>query len=374
MKQSQLIWTVIFAAAAIFLGWRFLSTGMGEVHVYPENRVFTQGDDGWSPSELTPSATISTHDAATDTKTQVGWTIWKPINKGQLDTKIRMQLSQAGLSEDLADDPVAGLAAVAGASALSDIARAELQTTLLQSQESVVSFGRTLGVWIAAMLTIFIMSFLYRDNPLYKLAESIVVGSSAAYVMAVSFWTMIVPNLFANLAPDATRELFLPGLPAGTPPDYIYLIPAVFIILLLWRLMPFYGWISRWPLAFFIGITAGLRLVAYLEADFMAQVKAAIMPLWVIVTDAAGDVVIWQTIWASFTNIVIFGATLTGLVYFFFSVEHKGVIGKVARVGIWFLMITFGAGFGYTVMGRIALLAERLQFLFGNWLGWVPPV
>ena len=42
-------------------------------------------------------------------------------------------------------------------------------------------------------------------------------------------------------------------------------------------------------------------------------------------------------------------------------------------MGIWFLMITFGAAFGYTVMGRIALLAIRLEFLFDDWLWLIDP-
>jgi hypothetical protein len=61
------------------------------------------------------------------------------------------------------------------------------------------------------------------------------------------------------------------------------------------------------------------------------------------------------------------------LTYFFFSFEHKGIVGKAARVGIWILMITFGASFGYTVMGRIALLAIRLEFLLDNWLWLIDP-
>ena len=56
------------------------------------------------------------------------------------------------------------------------------------------------------------------------------------------------------------------------------------------------------------------------------------------------------------------------LTYFFFSIEHKGVVGRTAKVGIWVLMITFGAGFAYTVMGRITLLTQRIEFLFGDWL------
>jgi hypothetical protein len=62
----------------------------------------------------------------------------------------------------------------------------------------------------------------------------------------------------------------------------------------------------------------------------------------------------------------VFGL-LAALIYFFFSVEHKGVMGKASKAGIWILMITFGAAFGYTVMGRIALLVGRMEYLFVDW-------
>ena len=67
--------------------------------------------------------------------------------------------------------------------------------------------------------------------------------------------------------------------------------------------------------------------------------------------------------------IFIFVGTVTGLVYFFFSVEHKRAAGGAARIGIFFLMVTFGASFGYTVMSRMSLLIGRMDFLFGDWLG-----
>jgi len=56
------------------------------------------------------------------------------------------------------------------------------------------------------------------------------------------------------------------------------------------------------------------------------------------------------------------------LIYFFFSAEHKGALGGTAKLGIWFLMVAFGASFGYTVMARISLLIGRMQFLLGDWL------
>ena len=41
------------------------------------------------------------------------------------------------------------------------------------------------------------------------------------------------------------------------------------------------------------------------------------------------------------------------------------------RIGIVFLMVGFGASFGYTVMGRISLLVGRITFLFRDWLGLI---
>jgi hypothetical protein len=54
--------------------------------------------------------------------------------------------------------------------------------------------------------------------------------------------------------------------------------------------------------------------------------------------------------------------------------DHRGWYGRVARVGVWYLMITFGASFAFTVMGRIALLASRLEFLFDDWLWLIDPL
>jgi hypothetical protein len=230
-----------------------------------------------------------------------------------------------------------------------------------------VSFWRSLGIWVAALFTLFILSFLYKDNPLYKIAESCVVGVSAAYWMVIGFWTMIVPNLFGKLAPEAVRAWALPDLDASAGREWVFLVPAILGVMLLWRLAPKGGWISRWPMAFIIGTFCGLRLISFLHADFLSQIRNGIVPLWV--TDAAGAFDFWD----SLRNVFLIAGVLACLVYFFFSIEHKGAVGHTARVGIWFLMVTFGAAFGYTVMGRIALLAIRIEFLFDDWLWLIDP-
>ena len=60
--------------------------------------------------------------------------------------------------------------------------------------------------------------------------------------------------------------------------------------------------------------------------------------------------------------IILFGV-VSVLFYFFFSVEHSGPGKMVARPGIMFLMISFGAAFGYTVMARMSLLIGRFTDL-----------
>jgi hypothetical protein len=66
---------------------------------------------------------------------------------------------------------------------------------------------------------------------------------------------------------------------------------------------------------------------------------------------------------SSLNTIIILVGVSSVLFYFFFSVEHTGPGKVVARTGIMFLMIAFGAAFGYTVMARMSLLIGRLTDL-----------
>jgi len=289
---------------------------------------------------------------------------------------------------------------------LSEIDRQELAAAVKEARPATTRFSwpRTVGIWVSAFFTLAIMSFLYRDNAWYKVAEHTFVGMSAAYWMVYSFWTILVPNLAGKLFPRWVKLTLQPGLDLNQIAqeldlrswlrwlvDYrwaadhpfqchwwqlmnaFYWIPAILGIMLLWRLAPKGGWIARWPLAYLIGTTAGLKLVAFLGADFVAQISSTIVPLVQPSYDAQTGGLLWgQTIYLSLNNILVLLGVVCGVLYFFFSVEHRGLVGKASRVGIWVLMITFGAGFGYTVMGRIALLVGRFEFIVGDWLNLVP--
>lgn len=237
------------------------------------------------------------------------------------------------------------------------------------AEGAVFSPVRTVGLWIAAFFTLCIFSYLYRDNPFYKFAESIVVGVSAGYWAVSQFWDVIVGKLLVKVAPDVARAWAAPGIPADQPADSTYLVPMLLGLLLFSRLIPGMAWLSRWPLAFIVGITAGLRLVLFLDSDFVSQIRATLEPLAVFLQVEGGRAF---QFWDSIRNIVLLVSVLACLAYFYFSAEHKGVLGVASRYGVWVLMITFGASFANTVMGRITLLTLRLEFLYRDWLGLIP--
>ena len=235
-----------------------------------------------------------------------------------------------------------------------------------------ISIRDAFFVTLAAFVTLAIFSFLYKDNPYYKFAEHLFVGVSAAYWMCVGFWSTFVGNLLPRISPGLSQYF---GVPFKEFTFY-YFVPLILGILLLMRLSSKAGWLSRWALAFIVGTTAGLNLIRYLRSDFISQVSNTFVPLLVnwkgtgaFFSDfslAAGG-----QFTLTLTNWVVFVGTFCGLIYFFFSKEHKGMFGAASRVGIWVLMVTFGASFGYTVMGRVSLLVGRLTFLFKDWLGLI---
>ena len=213
--------------------------------------------------------------------------------------------------------------------------------------------GEVVGVWIGAILTLGIFSFLYKDNPFYKFSEALFVGVSAGYWFVVTFWQYFLPKLIDNLVLAYT----LLTVEGKIDYHWVYILGGGLGVLMLLRLFPSVGWLSRWSLAFIVGTTAGLQFTRYLESNGIIQVKGTILPLIV-----GGDLN------TTIGNIIIVVGTFCGLIYFFFSKEHNGVFGGAARVGVWFLMITFGALFGYTVMSRMSLLIGRMDFLFSDWL------
>mgnify|MGYP001393816759 FL=1 len=203
-----------------------------------------------------------------------------------------------------------------------------------------------LGVVVAAGLTLALYSFLYKDNPFFKMAENLFVGVAAAYVFGQYWYPTIYGEIWVRLS----------GLSKGpgVSGDAWLLAPTLLGLLMLTRFSQRFSWLSRLSFAFFVGLGAGLTIPRTISSFILAQIEATIQPLS------------WSL--AGFNLLVILVGVVSVLIYFFFSMEHKGAVGKVSRLGIAFLMISFGASFGYTIMARLSLLIGRISFLMDDWL------
>lgn len=197
-----------------------------------------------------------------------------------------------------------------------------------------------MGIIIAGILTLAIYSFLYKDNPVYKAAESLLIGLSIGYALVI-FWNTSLMDL-----------LFRPLLTQG---KIILVIPLLLGLMMFSRFSRKSAWLSRIPLALMIGAGAGVAIPAMLYARTLKQISASVQPLMI---DGHFNI----------SGLVVVIGLLSTLAYFYFSRKENGAVGKFARIGTYFLMIFFGATFGYTVMSRLSTLIGRVDFLMTDFL------
>lgn len=195
------------------------------------------------------------------------------------------------------------------------------------------TFGDFLWYTLGVILTLCIFSFLIKDNPFYKFAERLVAGVAAGYWTMLIYWTLfhdkVIDTLFSGRLWYTTA----------------YMIPILLGIGMWMRFSKKYSWISRYSIAFYIGISTGVSVPVYMYTYIFKQMSATIIP--------------FNTV----TNILVVIGVLCALFYFFFSKAHTGAFGVASRIGIYILMVGFGAGFGLTVMGRVALLVQRIIYM-----------
>ena len=202
----------------------------------------------------------------------------------------------------------------------------------------------SIWVWMAALLTIMVYSYLLGDNPLYRLAEHVFIGSSVAYAVVVVIHGVLQPLLLVPLTSGETGERLLA------------VVPLVLGLLLWTKLKTSWAWLGNFSVAFLLGVGAALAIGGALFGSILPQVRAtanAIDP------SSLGN------------GLIIVIGTLSTLLYFHFAAGAKGSLSGVgtgfirawARFGRWFIMIAFGAIFANTVMARISLLIGRVRFL-----------
>lgn len=204
---------------------------------------------------------------------------------------------------------------------------------------------------VSGISTLAIFSFLWKENRFFRLFEHLFIGIAAGYLPVVTIKTFLWPMIF-----EPMFGLNLTILPDGTvtepynPYYLLYLIPFGFGLLYYCIFSKRLSWVAKIVIAFSLGASAGLSVQGFF-AEVIPQLTSSFKPL------------------DSIDNVIFICILLSVMYYFFFSTRLNFPASDKVRVfGRYAMMVCFGAFFGSTVMARLALLVERLQFLINDWV------
>ena len=200
-----------------------------------------------------------------------------------------------------------------------------------------------LSAGIGAALTIWLFSFAFKDNLLYKLAEHLFVGVSAGFSWALALDSIMKTGIVPLLKGDAT-----------------IIIPMLIGLIFFMKYFARFSWVARFGPAFVLGIGLGISVSTSPESFVLRQISASFLPLW-IPTNPLMTV----------TNILMTLIVWGGLTYFVFTLVPGLRGGKASSpavrgykvmmtIGIYGMMIGFGASFAATIVTRVAFLIGRL--------------
>jgi hypothetical protein len=209
-----------------------------------------------------------------------------------------------------------------------------------------------IGVWVGAILTLLVFSYLLGDSPLFRIAQAIFVGVAVGYAATAAIYLVLLPNLIDPLSADPNRYWHLS-------------IPLILGLLLFAKARTSWASLGNIPMGFLFGVGGALAITGALSGVLAPQIAALVVSL----SPSAGwDVVI--------SNVLMVVGALGAFLSFRFIIPGKNTgaraFDQVARgwgyVGRWFILIAFGAIFAGTAASRIAVLINRVYYLMHDWL------
>jgi hypothetical protein len=201
------------------------------------------------------------------------------------------------------------------------------------------------ALWISTALTIFTVSLIFKETPLYRFAQHVFMGSAMGYgiVMAVKAVSDIAWNPM-------------------TKGEAIWIIPFILGLMFYTKFSKKYFWVSRYPTAVLVSTGVALTMRAVVRSSFLAQISSTFLNPLAPPYVGSPQLVI--------NNILVIVIVICTLSYFLFSGEktwqRNPVMVLLRKAAIYFMMFAFGAGFASTVVSRIALWVGRTRYLLAS--------
>jgi hypothetical protein len=223
-----------------------------------------------------------------------------------------------------------------------------------------------LGVWIAALLTILVFTYLIRDTFLFRIASSLLVGTSVGFAGAVVVRNVLLPA-FGKVINDLFTSGDIFAMLTAIVIDALPLFLGITILLRLTSKSVRLTTLGNIGLAYLFGIGAALTiggaLAGILAPQIIATMFTPILP--------KGNGFDWLN------GIIIVVGTIGAFLAFHFiqpgNRPWQRVYDRVVRswgtIGRGFIMIAFGAILANLILARVAALVGQMYFLFHDWLG-----
>lgn len=200
---------------------------------------------------------------------------------------------------------------------------------------------------VSFLLTLLILSFIFGDNPLFRIAAYLFVGVSAGYAAVLMIYQVLWPRLVVPIV-------------AG---EWIAAIPLTLGLLLTFRLVPSFSRVGNMSMAYLVGTAAAVAIGGAVIGTLLAQTRGAIDSFG----QAGGALGSSRLIEAS---IMLLG-TVTTLAYFQFSTrsqpnqpaQRPAIVEALAQFGKLFIAITLGALFAGVLSATLVALIERIGFI-----------
>jgi hypothetical protein len=216
-------------------------------------------------------------------------------------------------------------------------------------------------VVLAGVATLAIFSYLMGENRFYRFFEHLFIGIAAGLSPVLAIRDYVWPNVFEPML-GLTAESFPDGTPVSEyqPLYLLYFIPMGIGLLYYTLYSKRLAWMAKIPIGITLGASGAIAIKGFF-AEAIPQIKSSFKPLLVL----GNNQIDWIQ---SFNNALFVVILILVLNYFFFTLgKENSVQGRTAQLGRPLLMVCFGAFFGSTVMARLALLVERVQFLLDKW-------
>jgi len=216
---------------------------------------------------------------------------------------------------------------------------------------------------ISFLFTLLILSYVFGDNPLFRIGTYIFVGASAGYIASVAWWQVLWPRLIQPLV-SSSMPLMQKGL---------LLVPLLGVLLLFMKISPRLTGMGSIVMAFLVGVGAAVTLAGALTGTLMPQILGTInaFDMAPVRGKDAGFF-----IEAIVNAVVILAGTVFSLSYFHFGARRKAdgsmrrlsLIELSAWIGRVFIGITLGAVFAGVYAAALTAMIERLSSLL-NFIG-----